>query len=157
MAVTTDYSNRSVDLFIFQGAQPAGDQLIEPGFGEGSGQATTGIQKLVQKWAILFFTDIDSMEYHPELGTRFMIVASQGYLRDVTDVKSEFRLAAQQVQNTLDALETDDMPVDERLQSADLVAVSLDKARGKLEMTVNITSEAGTSHDVILPVPVPIQ
>jgi hypothetical protein len=159
MAVTTDYSNRSVDLFIFQGAKPTGDQFIRPGFGPDSGQVTTGIQKLVQKWTILFFTETGSMEYQPDLGTRFLTVASQGGLRDVMGVKSEFRLAAKTVQNTLTPLEEADpnMPADEKLGSAELTAVSLDKTAGKLNMTVTITSQAGTSHDIILPVPVPIQ
>jgi len=49
------------------------------------------------------------------------------------------------------------MPADEKLGSAELTAVSLDKTAGKLNMTVTITSQAGTSHDIILPVPVPIQ
>lgn len=159
MAVSTNYAGRAIDLFIFQGAKPVGDQLIAPGFGPGSGQITTGIQKLVQKWAILFFTELGSMEYQLELGTRFLTVASQGGIRDVLQAKSEFNLAAQQIQQTLSLLEeaNPDMPADEKLDSAKLIAVSLDKAAGKLNMTVTITSEAGTSHDVILPVPVPIQ
>ena len=157
MAFTTDYSGRTIDLFIFQGAKPLGDQLIAPGFGPGSGKITTGIQKLVQKWAILFLTEIGSMEYHAELGTRFLTLASQGGIRDVATARGEFQLGAQLVQNTLAALETDSMPADEKLSSAVLTAVSLTRRTGRLNMTVTITSEAGTSHDVILPVPIPIQ
>jgi hypothetical protein len=157
MSVSTDYSNRTVDMFIFYGAAPTGDQLISPGFGEGSGKQTTGIQKLMQRWAILFLTEQGTMEYHLDLGTRFLTLASQGGLRDLETVRSEFRLGARRVENTLAELETDDMPADERLQSADLASAVLDKAAGKLRMTVNITSEAGTDRDIILPVPVPIQ
>lgn len=157
MAFTTDYSGRTIDLFIFQGAKPLGDQLIAPGFGPDSGKITSGIQKLVQKWAILFLTEIGSMEYHPELGTRFLTLASQGGIRDVSMARGEFQLGAQLVQNTLAALETADMPYDEKLASAELVAVTLDRVAGLLNMTVTITSEAGTSHDVLLPVPVSIQ
>lgn len=158
MAVITNYSGRAVDLFIFYGAQPVGDQLIRPGFGEeGSGNQTTGIQKLMQKWAILFLTETGSMEYHPDLGTRFLTVASQGGLRDLETVRSEFRLAARRVEAALAAVESDDMPADERLQGAVLASANLDRAQGLLQMTVNITSEAGADRDIILPVPVPIQ
>jgi len=157
MAASTNYSGRLIDLFIFQGAKPLGDQLIAPGFGPGSGKITTGIQKLVQKWAILFLTESESMEYHTDLGTRFLTLAAQGGIRDVMTVRSEFQLGAQLVQNTLDLLETDSMPADEKLESAVLTAVAMDKPAGKLNMTVTITSEAGTAHDVILPIPVAIQ
>jgi hypothetical protein len=97
------------------------------------------------------------MEYHPSLGTRFLTLAAQGGIRDVAAARSEFQLGAQLVQNTLAALETDSTPADEKLASAELTAVALDKTAGRLNMTVTITSEAGTSHDVLLPVPVPIQ
>jgi hypothetical protein len=157
MAFTTDYSKRMIDLFIFQGAKPLGDQLIAPGFGPGSGQITSGIQKLVQKWAILFLTEIGSMEYHAELGTRFLTLASQGAIRDVTTARSEFQLGAQLVQNTLAALETAATPADEKLASAELTSVEVDRAAGRLNMSVTITSEAGSAHAVLLPIPVPIQ
>jgi hypothetical protein len=157
MSVTVDYSGRTIDLFIFQGAKPLGDQLIAPGFGPDSGKVTSGIQKLVQKWAILFLTEIGSMEYHQDLGTRFLTLASRGGIRDVATARGEFQLGAQLVANTLNALETDSMPADERLASAELTAVSMDRTKGLLNMTVTITSDAGSAHDVLLPVPVPIQ
>lgn len=159
MALSTNYADRTVDLFIFQGALPAGDQLIHPGFGEDSGEVTTGIQKLMQKWAILFLTETGSLEYHPDLGTRFLTLASQGAIRDLETARSEFRLGAKRVSNILIALQTanPDTPTDERLEKAELIATNLDKAQGLLTMTVNITSEAGSDHDIILPVPVPIQ
>jgi hypothetical protein len=157
MTASVNYSGRTIDLFIFQGAAPAGEQLIAPGFGPDSGKITTGIQKLVQKWAILFLTEIGSMEYHTDLGTRFLMLASQGGIRDVATARGEFQLGAQLVQNALAELETDAMPADEKLESAVLTAVSLDRASGLLNMTVTITSEAGTAHDAILPIPVAIQ
>ncbi len=157
MAFSVDYTGRLIDLFISQGAKPVGEQPILYGFGEGSGEITSGIQKLVQKWVILFLTEEGTLEYHPTLGTRFLILASQGGLSDIATVRSEYELAAQTVRTVLKNLETDSTPADERLESAELTHVNINKAAQLLEMTVTITSEAGTQHDVLLPIPVPIQ
>lgn len=157
MAATTNYTGRTIDLFISQGAKPVGEQPINYGFGEGTGQITSGIQKLAQKWVILFLTEEGSLEYHPTLGNRFLILASQGALQDVATVRSEFELAAQDVATELADVTPDDAPLDERLESAELTDVNIDKATQRLVLNVTITSEAGTQHDILLPVSVPIQ
>jgi len=161
MAASVNYTGRMVDLFIFQGAKLNGDQLILPGFdGENGGKVTSGIQKMAQTWAILFLTELGSIQYDPQIGSEFVTNFRLGLIRDETDVQTEFGLAASQVADQLalvqQGLETP-APNDEILSSADLVRFTIDRARGTLTLYVSLTSQAGTKHDILLPIPVAIQ
>jgi hypothetical protein len=146
-----------VDLNIFQGIEPVGDQQVVLGFGE-AGEVVTGIAKLCQVFAKLFLTIPGTMQYHPELGTEFVSAMRIGRIQDEADVRSEFSLAAEAVRLTLNLdAETSNPPDDERLESAVLVRVNIDKAASKITLFVRVTSVAGESRVVFLPVPVAIR
>lgn len=158
MAVSTNYSGRSIDLFIAQGAEPVGDHKITYGFGDVGGEVTTGIQKLAQTWAILFLTELGSIPYHPELGTGFLQAIRFSRIKDTVDVQTQFAMASQAVTSQLNLVADQTIqPDDERLQSAVLTNVDLDKSAGLLTITVTLTSQAAGSTVVILPVPLAIQ
>lgn len=152
-----DYTGRKVDLNIFQGVQAIGEAQTYLGFGE-AGEVTTGIQKLCQVFAKLFLTMTGTMEYHPTLGTGFVRAVKTGRIQDEADVRGEFALAAETVRQTLDLdAETTDPPDDERLASTTLEKVVVDKAASKVILWVRVTSAAGSSRVVYLPVPTPIR
>jgi hypothetical protein len=161
MAASVDYTGRLMDLFIFQGAKPKGDQLILPGFdGDSGGKVTSGIQKMAQTWAILFLTELGSIPYSPEVGSSFVSNLRLGLIRDESDVQTEFGLAAAQVADQL-ALVTQAAevtpPDDETLSSAELARFTVNDNTGTLTLYVRLTSQAGTKHDILLPVSVAIQ
>lgn len=161
MAASVNYTGRMVDLFIFQGAKLKGDQLILPGFdGESGGKITSGIQKMAQTWAILFLTELGSIPYNPEVGSSFVSNFRLGLIRDESDVQTEFGLAAAQVADQL-ALVTQAAevtpPNDETLSSAVLVKFTVNSNAGKLALYVRLTSQAGTTHDILLPISLAIQ
>ena len=157
---TTDYSGRLVDLLIFQGIQPAGDQrvLLALSDEDGDSYVITGIAKLSQSFAVLFLTELGSIPYNPELGTEFVTAIRQGRIADETDVTAEFRVAVELIRRTLD-LEADnnDLPYDEQLESVELENFTLDTARSLLQLYVSITSVAGESRQLFLPIPLAIQ
>lgn len=159
MAVSTDYTGRLVDLFIFQNAKVSGEALIHLGFdGENGGKVTSGIQKMAQTWAILFLTERGSVSADPELGTDFVSNLRTGIIRDEATVRSEFGLAATLVSNNMLAFENaDGLPDDEILDSAVLNNFNIDRKRGLLSLYVGLTSQAGTQHDILLPIPVAIR
>jgi hypothetical protein len=157
MAVTTNYSGRTVDLLSFQNTAPTGERRVHLGFGN-TGKVTTGIQKLCQKFTQLFLTDLGSNQYSPNNGTDFILRVQQGAIRDESDVVVEFSVAAEKVRRVL-ALSADNnvTPDDERFVSATLSRFTLDKANSKLSLYVIVNSAAGESRDIVLPVPYAIK
>lgn len=147
----TNYAGRLIDLFIFQGAQPTKEQKIHLGFGIG-GAVTTGIQKMAQTFAILFLTETGSVPSAPTRGTGFITAIRQGAIIDEASLQSEFVLAAQLVKNFM-ALEAEitNPPLDETLADATLKNFDLDEGAGKITIYVLLTSAAGTSWDLYLP------
>jgi len=157
VATSVNYSGRKVDILIFQGAQPAGMVPVTLGFGE-AGFLTTGIQKVAQTFAVFFLNDKGSVPAQPDYGTSFMQQFRQGYLQDESSVKSAFAFASDSAVRAMRAqAAAADLPADETIKSARLLGYSLDKATGNLQLRVQLTSEAGATRTVFLPVPVTIK
>ena len=152
-----NYSGRKVDLLIFQGAQPAGMVPIVLSFGN-AGLITTGIQKVVQTFTAFFFMDKGSVPAQPDYGTDFMRQMRVGYLKDESSVKSAFAFASDAAIRTMrKQAMTAGLPADETIASAKLLSYAISKAEGKLQMRVNISTDAGASRVVYLPIPVSIR
>jgi hypothetical protein len=158
MAASTDYTGRTVDQLIFQGVEPAGDQLLDLGWGD-AGEMCTGVQKVAQTWTILFMTDLGSIPLDLTRGSDFLQAVRSGRIQVDEDVEAEFNLAAARVRRTMDqdAADVDDLPDDERLDEAVLVDVDIDQAMSRLYLRVNIRTIAGDSRTIFLPVPVSIR
>ena len=136
------------DLGIFQGVQSAGDARIDLSFGD-EGEMVTGPQKLSQWFLVAFLTEKGSINGDDEFGTDFMTRARQGVIRTDTDVELYFNLAVRdfldyQAANLL--VEEDD----EILTQAELLSFTL-QAR-ELQMRIQLTTAAGTSREVVLPI-----
>ena len=154
----TAYQGRVFDVVGLRGAKPAGDvQLSQTLFGADSGgEVITGVQKLAQRWTMEFLTIIGSMKFLKGRGTDFMRKARQNRFRTEVDVFSAFAFAEVGLGKNLRKEESDDRPDDERYASSELLTVTL--AEDFLALTVRVTSLAGTSRDVILPIKiVPVQ
>ena len=79
---TTDYTNRTVDILILGGVNPliSGPQTDTLTFGSPS-QYVTGVQKLIQRYAIFLFTALGTQSNYPDFGTAFYSsVANSSYL-----------------------------------------------------------------------------
>ena len=156
-----NYAGRTVDLFIFQGAKLEGQQQIlldidsldYPG-----GEVTTGIQKLVQTFAITFLTEVGSIKYDPTFGTTFVSDVRIGNIRDEATVVAFFNLAVESIRQTLKlSQETNPLPDDESYDSAVLVNFNLDTNASKLTLNIRVNSVAGQTRQLYLPVPLAIQ
>jgi len=159
MAASVDYSGRTVDLLIFQGVAEAGRQPVELGFGD-VGKVCTGVQKVAQTWLMLFMTDRGTILNKPTRGSSFFRAVRQGRIRVDSDVRAQFAIAADQVRRTmeLDAVNASPaLPSDERLDRAVLESFALDKGASHLYLKIRITSIAGSSRTIYLPVPTVIK
>ncbi len=154
MSSVVDYVGRTVDVLAFYGAKPRGEvslaQTLVP-TGE-RGSVCTGVQKLSQRWLLEFLTGTGTMPYLPDRGSDFMLDLWQGQLRTTIDARQSFFIAARQVQQNLQAEEDDDMQDDERYGSVTLLAIVVNG--DQLTLRLELRSLAGTSRQVILPIPV---
>ena len=157
MSTSTNYSGRMVDLLIFQNTKPTGNQKITMGFGAG-GELTTGIQKVSQTFTTVLLTDVGSVYDQPEYGTNLIPSIQSGRTQNGSDLESVFNIAAAAAKTIMDAAaDAAGYPADERLNVAELEDYVLDKNNGKIVLTVAITTDAGSSAVIYLPVSVPIR
>lgn len=148
-----DYINRKFDLLALRGATPVGDQLLDQTlFGpDASGEVCTGVQKLSQRWILHFLTSRGSIPFLPDRGTDFLQEAASGQFRTELDVVQSFAIAEGEARREMQNEETDEYNDEERIVRAELLQIAL--LGDKLSLTVEITSVAGTSRKVILPIP----
>lgn len=159
-----DYANRKYDYLALQNTAPRGDQLLalELFNEQTSGKLCVGVQKLAQRWLLEFFTEVGSMPGAPTRGSSFLQAARTGGLRSQINVRGAFADASVEIQRNLQAEEYADMPTDERYGNAELLAFTIVPETIKsvktatsivfLRLTVKITSLAGDSREVIVPV-----
>lgn len=159
-----DYANRKYDYLALQNTGPAAERLLglELFNEQTSGKLCVGIQKLAQRWLLEFFTETGSMPGLPERGCNFLAVARGGGFRSQINVRGAFADAEAIIQRNLLDEEYEGMPADERLASAELVSISISPETIKSEktatsivfvsLTVKITSQAGESREVIVPI-----
>jgi len=115
------------------------------------GSAITGILKLVQRVVLEFLTIKGSMLFAANRGCGFMSAIAQGLIQTDIDIYHQFAFASNTVlaNLTLDATSTD--PPDEILDTLALTGYDLEP--GYLSLRISITSMAGTSASIILPIP----
>lgn len=150
----TDYVGRTIDLLAYQGAVARGERLLtqelaEPG---NSGTIITGIHKLSQRFLLELLTERGSIAYLPARGCDFMTEANRGSWRTPLDIQAAFSASVTDISTNLKNEESSSDPSDERFSAAELVAVSL--VAGDAAITIKITSLAGASRAVILPLSV---
>jgi len=153
MATSTDYTGRTVDVLIFQGAAPVGDQPIGLGFGTDGGQITTGIQKLSQTFTVLFLTRKGTVISNAKIGTDFITYMQQGRIQTEDHVLTAFGAAVEDIKRLFDADSAQaDLEDDERFSSAELKSYTIDKVNSKIILVIDLESLAGSSRTIYLPV-----
>lgn len=151
---STDYTGRTVDLFIFQGVEEYGNHLINTSWGT-AGELCTGVQKIAQSWAILFLTDQGTVLNEPTRGSSFLSAVRTGRIQVDEDIPAEFAIAAAQVQRTMDldvANSDTALEDDEILDRAELLDYDLERNTSLLRLRVRLHSLAGDSREIFLPI-----
>jgi hypothetical protein len=125
---STDYTGRTKDLHIFQGVDPSRSVQVTPSFGKISNYCT-GIQKLVQRYAICLMTELGSQANYPDFGTSLISTLMNSHRpRNKADVFPVFNKANLKVLDRFRAYQRahTDLPVDEQLSTALLKDVTSD-------------------------------
>jgi hypothetical protein len=154
MSTIVDYLDRRVDVLAFQGATPQGSRLLTQALAPpgGAGLICAGIQKLAQRFLLELLTERGSMPFAQQRGTELISRARLGYLRTQLDVFAATSSAISDAQQNLWDEESDNDPEDESFASAELLAVT--SLPGYASLTIRVTSRAGTSRDVLTPLPI---
>lgn len=147
-----DYAQRKYDLLGLQVSRTDLPSRVSLALysEDSAGKICVGIQKLAQRWALEFLTELGSMPGLPTRGSDFMLRVRRGELRTQLDVIQSFNDAALRIRSTLQNEEYPDMPDDERLDDAELMSVAI--SPGYLNLRVMINSLAGTGRALILPI-----
>lgn len=153
--VSTDYSNRKRDIHILQGvkATQMGKAKITPSFGKISNYCA-GVQKLVQRYTISFFTIAGSQDHFAEFGTSFLQKISSAR-RNMTkeEIGHLFNFANAKIITEFKQYQADnpDQPLDEQIAKATLLNAS---ALGDtLNLDIKIITLAGDVVEFLLPLP----
>lgn len=151
----TNYTGRTRDVSILQypDATKVDAQTVLPSFGKVS-RFCAGVQKLIQKYLIILFTNLDSQTYYPSFGTNLLYTLKAGISPvDSLAAAQIFNLASFEAVNTLKAYQAtnETLATDEQLASAELTNITL--IGGFVSFEVTLTTVAGEAIDFIVPLP----
>ena len=149
---STNYSGRKIDLHIMQGVKAPATTSITPSVGVISNYCT-GIQKLVQRYAIMLLTELGSQEPYPEFGSNFLTkLTSSSSIFNVRDVYHIFAFANDKVSKEIIAYQIDNiLPEDEQLNTASLLDV-VPQSEG-VALKIQIVPMSNTAVEFIIPLP----
>lgn len=153
MSTIADYQGRKIDILAFQpkeGTTELTQNLASDGSG---GLICTGIQKLAQRWVLEFLTPVGTIPYKVTRGCAFITQLRSGIVRTEMDVTAFFYSSASEVAVNLITEDQETDPSDERYSDVSLEGFSITDDRN-LILNVLITSVAGTTRQVILPISV---
>ena len=157
MSTVADYVGRTVDFLAFPDAEVGKEVLVSQILvkdGE-RGEITAGVQKLAQRWLIEFLTIRGSMRALPNRGSQFINDIRVGKIRTTLDAEQSFYLSAAQVKRQLVLEESASDPADERFRSIELISLAV--TGDTIVVRAELTSRAGTQHDILLPITVKLQ
>jgi hypothetical protein len=154
-STSTDYTNRTKDISIFQSpdATIVGPQDIAPTFGK-HGKFCAGVQKLLQKYAIILLSNLNSQPNYPTFGTDFMSTLRAGI--SPVDQLAAAQIFAYASYDAVQALRNyqsnhPEIPLDECITRAELYNIALYGSYAAFD--VKIYTEAGTEVNFLIPLP----
>lgn len=154
---TYDYTGRKVDLEFFQTENPpmASKALTMTMTDKGTHRRVAGIQKLVQRYLLIFMTPKGSVLHAPGFGVDFMSAVNRGLLQSRTNVVQYFALsnmdASQQLLAEDDSAVNSSLPDDERYSRSYLMDYNIDTSQSKLYLKILIESRAGSTYTFVVP------
>lgn len=153
-SITQDYTGRKRDLNIAFGIDPTNTarQKVDLRFGPLS-TFCAGVQKLIQKYMILFLTAAGTQPQFPTFGTDFSKSIYSGNLTSREEILHAFNFANFTVLETLKKYQAKnpDLPLDEQISTATLNNLEIDGDR--LTIDIKIITNAGEDVDFLIPLP----
>ena len=149
------YIDGTYDILAFRGTKIAGEFLTDQSLADeqSSGQLTTGIQKMSQRFLLRLLTERGTMTYRPDEGTDFMRRLRLGQIRTEDALRSAFVIAEIRIKAQFGRDERDDDPAEELYDRATLTGVII--FPGFANLGIELRSRAEQAQ-LVLPVPIVI-
>ena len=152
-----NYAGRTVDLLLLKTVLdvPAVNQRVQVDVSDGTDdpRIVTGIEKLVQRYALLFLNAMGSTKFRPDHGTNLIPRAAKGLIYSLATLESaaaEANLfASRQIRLADDG---DDIPDDEHLVASEITDLVFVRTAAKVKISIRLTTAAGQSYVYIIPV-----
>lgn len=150
---TTNYSNRTVDLLLLQLVEePKADAIVHPDVSN-QPHMTTGIEKLVQRFTLLFLTQVGTIKNCEDEGTEFLSALGSGNIYDINTLRAAASAANKAVFTQIRNEDIDlDTPDDELLESSVISDLELDRSKATVYVTITLTTAAGEKYTYTTPV-----
>ena len=153
--ISYNYVGRKKDISILQAATPLikDRQIVSPEFGS-TVKFCAGVQKLIQKYAIILLTNINSQGNFTEFGTSLIFNLKTGITPiDKISIAQLFSLASYQAVNTLLSYQAEnpDIPEDEQISTAYLKDLVISK--DSVAFDIAITTVSGNTVPFLIPLP----
>ena len=150
MQTTNDYSGRLLDLECLKSVRvPSGAQSVkialtpEPAI-------VAGIQKLVQRYVLLFLTPYNSIMFSQDTGTLFLDAVSRGTIINYGQLMAAFSYANTLTLQAMTA-DTSGLPDDEIITGAGLLSHDISHSTNTLSLTIGLINKAGETTKFIVP------
>ena len=156
-----NYLNRQVDMELLQSiAQPVEIQRVHANFIFGPAKIVTGIQKAVQRYALLLLTEIGDVHFDATQGVSFLRPILGGNIQNRGRFQNLFAVANAEVRTQLNSEDAKidtygSIPDDERIVNSQLLDFDINFETATVTLRVAITTAAGDSFTFIVPVTVP--
>lgn len=154
MNTTSNYDGRLIDIELLKTIQEPtqASQAVHLSLTyQNQPRIVAGIEKLVQRYVLIFLTLVKSVKFDDQFGSIFMAAMTQGYLVNYGSLMDAFALSNSRVIATL-INSSDNLPLDEQLSSASLIDFNLDFTLGTITLSIELTSLAGTSAEFVVPI-----
>lgn len=146
--ITTQFTARPTDISVFSNVSTVSSIPVTLGFGSGSG--VQGPEKAAQFFTMFIMTDAGSVQFDSTFGSDFIEAMLKGNIKDSSTLKLAFNTAVVDVLNYVRA-NFSSWPDDERLVKIELLDYSFDTENAKVTLRVGLTTAAGSTATVVLP------
>jgi len=149
-----DYAGRTVDLLLLKTVTnvPAVMQRVGLDVSEDP-MIVTGIEKLVQRYAISFINAAGTTMFRQDHGTGLIPDVGAGLVYDMPTLEAEAAEANMQAfMQVTSGDEGEDTPDDEKLESSEVVGLEYLRSESRIRISIKLTTVAGNTYIYIIPV-----
>lgn len=157
-----DYSGRTVDLLLLKTileAPVVNERMgIDVSDVDGVPMIVSGVEKMVQRFAMCFINAMGSAKFREDYGTDIVPSVAKGLVYDMAtlEVKAAVAnlLARSQVMQADEGEGEENTPDDERLTASEVVGLEFSRIKSKVMISIRLETAAGKSYTYIIPVAV---
>jgi len=152
-----DYSNRQVDMELLQSVPEPKELLrVTLGLSSDTPKIVTGVQKMAQRYALLFLSTIGDIQFDPNQGGVMLAQVGGGRIQNQGQLQIAFAETNSSILGQIKADNANDLygviPDDELIVDAQLLDFDIDFSKSTVYLRIRLITRAGS--DIVFIVPV---